>query len=339
MSGGELPFCLLRVVRAVPEDVLSPGHKLLWADIFELSRRPEGCTATAEQHARRLGMGSARTVETLRWELEHFGILRRASGRRAWYCTAPRDCVPTNLRPTDAEVFASARQLADFLRPSVKQRKARFHSVTSRGAHRGSADGETTVSTGDSASDSSDANPPGRVGEPRFTPTPIAVHSEISAGGRRGSREAETPAGTGYPTLTEARADASPPRAGEVEVEVEGEVEKGEDTSPPSPPPHKGEAVARAAEANQERHPSAVLEQRPPLDPVTRRLMEHHARRRAELAGKPRAPQRVGHNDGHPPDWHEDPGSGDGPAASPIPQALVDPCKAVPPPDPPDGSA
>lgn len=134
--GGEYPICAVRVVHAVSDDILSPLHKLLWSHIFDLSRRPEGCTATAGSLARRLGV-ALRTAETLRWELEQYGLLRRPNCRRAWYVTLPADCIPGTPRPTDAQVIECAEGLEHFLRPAVERRLARYKADHKPGSRRG----------------------------------------------------------------------------------------------------------------------------------------------------------------------------------------------------------
>ena len=182
MSGGEYPISLARVVSAVRDAVLSANHKRVWRDVFELSRRPEGCTVSAAALARRLGMESAKTVETLRWELEQFGLLRRPPGRRAWYAAVPGDVVPS---PTaqDGEIFACAARLEAFLAPAVTRRLARF------GGDR------TPESTG--------------IGVPRGIP-----ESTGPTGGNPGEGpDPPTPEISGVPVLTEGGSD-DPARAG-----------------------------------------------------------------------------------------------------------------------------
>jgi hypothetical protein len=130
VNGGEYPISLARVISAVRDTVLGANHKRVWRDVFELSRRPEGCTASAAVLARRLGMESTKTVETLRWELEQFGLLRRPPGRRAWYAAVPGDVVPSP-RAQDGEIFACAARLETFLAPAVTRRLARFGGAPS----------------------------------------------------------------------------------------------------------------------------------------------------------------------------------------------------------------
>lgn len=216
MSGGEYPFSLARVIDAVHEDVLRSDYKRLWRHIFELSRRPEGCTAPAERLAQRLGMNSVRTVETMRWELEQFGLVRRAERRLAWYVTVPADCIPS-VRATDPEIVARALCLTTFLRPAVERRMARLKPGQFRGSpgtQRRTYSGVPFRPTTEQTPDDLTSNHGDSADPQSRSPSAVAVLRQAAAARRVGGSE------------------------------VEEEVEEGEHPPPSSLPP-EGEAIAR----------------------------------------------------------------------------------------------
>ncbi len=76
--------------------ILTLAQKYVWERIYELSRRPEGCTLSARALAEDLGM-EERTIRRCRMKLQHYGLLTRdgLTGRPAsWKATLDQDYTP-----------------------------------------------------------------------------------------------------------------------------------------------------------------------------------------------------------------------------------------------------
>lgn len=101
-----LPFAARRVVTGSRR--LTDGQKHVWLELHALDRGDErGAWIGAVALSERVGR-PVETVERMRKELQHLGLLRRvdvARGKWAyWYAWLPCECVPESPRPSVGEV-------------------------------------------------------------------------------------------------------------------------------------------------------------------------------------------------------------------------------------------
>lgn len=112
------PFTATYVVKA--SRALSAGEKLVWLELHQLDRGPDGCWLTPAQLGERLGL-SAATVESYRARLSHLGLaccVKRpdAVNRFGWIALLPTSCAPHTARIAGPQAQQLAHVLDGFIR-------------------------------------------------------------------------------------------------------------------------------------------------------------------------------------------------------------------------------
>jgi hypothetical protein len=109
----------MRVMRAVDQQLLSLGMKLMALEVYGLDNDLEGAKMGATNLAQRLGV-QPETIEKGRRELMARGLLAKLPAARGtvagWVVTMPDDCIPASERPGVAEVQMLARRLEGRIR-------------------------------------------------------------------------------------------------------------------------------------------------------------------------------------------------------------------------------
>jgi hypothetical protein len=111
-----LPKPAVRVITASRQ--LQDIDKIVWREIQQLDRGPEGCYAAPDRMASRVGC-CRETVERSRRRLLKYGLLEKSPRKDrytdSWFPALPPQCIPPK-NPRDERIFELAERLDEHIR-------------------------------------------------------------------------------------------------------------------------------------------------------------------------------------------------------------------------------